>query len=297
MTSPVIQPTTNSMAEVQVVRRRLPLGRVLIYVLVVVLGLLYAFPFYWMVSTSLKPLNELDSIPPTLWPLVPTPANYVEALLTPSRYFPTYFMNTIVMVALGVVGRLVSNTLVAYGFARIPFKGRRFLFVLVISTTMIPEAVLLVPQFLLFKQFGWLDSILPLVIPRYFGSAFYIFLLRQFFMTIPRELDEAAVIDGANQFQIFTQIMLPLSRPILVTVFALSFVDLWNDFLGPLIYINSKDKMVLAVALRLFIVPAFPTPIHLLMAASVVSVVPVIFVFLLCQRSFIRGIAMSGLKG
>ena len=144
---------------------------------------------------------------------------------------------------------------------------------------------------------NWLDSLLPLVVPRFFGSAFFIFLLRQFFLTIPRELDEAAIIDGANHFQIFWWIMLPLSGPILITVFALSFVELWNDFFGPLIYLNSNSKMVVAVALRLFAIPGAQLPIHLLMAASVVSVLPVIIVFLVCQRYFIRGIALTGLKG
>jgi multiple sugar transport system permease protein len=267
------------------------------YVLVVGLAILYAFPFYWMVVISVKHVSELDTIPPTLIPLHPTLQNYSDSLLQPGRYFPTFFRNTAIMVALGVVGRLVSNTVVAYGFARIPFKGRSALFVLVLATMMVPESVLLIPQYLLFKTFGWLDSLLPLVVPRFFGSAFYIFLLRQFFMTIPRELDEAAIIDGANHFQIFWWIMLPLSGPILITVFALSFVELWNDFFGPLIYLNSNSKMVVAVALRLFAIPGAQLPIHLLMAASVVSVLPVIIVFLICQRYFIRGIALTGLKG
>jgi len=278
-------------------RRPLPVSTILTYVLVVGLAILYAFPFYWMVVISFKHISELDTIPPTLIPLHPTMQNYADALLQPGRYFPIFFKNTAIMVTLGVVGRLVSNTLVAYGFARIPFKGRNALFVLVLATMMVPESVLLIPQYLLFKTFGWLDSLLPLVVPRFFGSAFFIFLLRQFFLTIPRELDEAAIIDGANHFQIFWWIMLPLSGPILVTVFALSFVELWNDFFGPLIYLNSNSKMVVAVALRLFAIPGAQLPIHLLMAASVVSVLPVIVVFLVCQRYFIRGIALTGLKG
>lgn len=285
------------MIAAQLPRRPIPVTRILTYVLVVGLAILYAFPFYWMVVISFKHVSELDTIPPTLIPLHPTLQNYSDSLLQPGRYFPTFFKNTAIMVVLGVVGRLVSNTLVAYGFARIPFKGRSALFVLVLATMMVPESVLLIPQYLLFKTFGWLDSLLPLVVPRFFGSAFYIFLLRQFFMTIPRELDEAAIIDGANHFQIFWWIMLPLSGPILITVFALSFVELWNDFFGPLIYLNSNSKMVVAVALRLFAIPGAQLPIHLLMAASVVSVLPVIIVFLICQRYFIRGIALTGLKG
>ena len=285
------------MIAVQHPRRPIPVTTIVTYVLVVGLAIVYAFPFYWMVVISFKHISELDTIPPTLIPLHPTLQNYSDSLLQPGRYFPTFFKNTAIMVILGVVGRLVSNTLVAYGFARIPFKGRSALFVLVLATMMVPESVLLIPQYLLFKTFGWLDSLLPLVVPRYFGTAFYIFLLRQFFLTIPRELDEAAIIDGANHFQIFWWIILPLSGPILITVFALSFVELWNDFFGPLIYLNSNSKMVVAVALRLFAIPGAQLPIHLLMAASVVSVLPVIIVFLICQRYFIRGIALTGLKG
>jgi ABC-type glycerol-3-phosphate transport system permease component len=297
MTSPAIDQSVRPAAGATVARRRMPVSRIVTYVAVIVLALVFAFPFYWMLVLSLKNVTEIDNIPPTLWPTIPTPQNYVDALLEPNRYFPLYFWNTIVMVSLGVTGRLLSNTVVAYGFARIPFPGRNALFVLVLSTMMIPDSVLLIPQFLLFKQFGWLDSILPLVVPRFVGSAFFIFLLRQFYMTIPRELDEAAVIDGANHFHIFRYIMLPLSRPILITVFALSFVELWNEFFGPLIYLNSREKMVLAVALRNFILPNRPLQVHLLMAASTVTVLPVIVVFLICQRHFIRGIALTGLKG
>lgn len=278
-------------------RRRFSLQQVILYVIVIGLGIVFAFPFYWMVITSLKHPSELDQIPPTLFPFTFRPQNYVDALLQPTRYFPTFAINTVIYTTLGIIGRLFSNTLAAYGFARIPFKGRNFLFVMLLSTLMIPYEVLFIPQFLIFKQFGWLDSLLPLVVPQFFGSAFYIFLLRQFFLTIPRELDEAAVIDGANQFDIFWRIMLPLSVPILITVFALSFVNFWNDFFGPLIYLNSKDKMVMSVALRLFIVPGTETPMHLLMAASVVSVIPVVIVFLFCQRAFVQGVVMTGLKG
>ena len=195
-----------------------------------------------------------------------------------------------------MLGQLVSCSLVAYGFARIPFKGSKVLFTLVLSTMMLPPQVLLIPQYLLFKQLGWLDSLLPLVVPQWFGSAFYIFLLRQFFMTIPKELDEAALVDGANRLDIFWRILLPLCRPILITVFALSFVTHWNDFFGPLIYLNSQKNMVVATALRLFAMSGQALPIHELMAASVTSVIPVIVLFLFAQRAFVRGITMTGMK-
>jgi len=297
MSSPAIERSTALAAGTRTARRSAMNKSIILHAVVLALGIMFAFPFYWMVITSIKTPGELDMIPPTLFPLNPHFNNYPEALLKETRYFPTFFGNTVVYTFFGIIGRLISNTVVAYGFARIPFKGNRYLFVLVLSTLMIPYDVLLIPQFLLFKQFGWLDSLYPLIVPQFFGSAFYIFLLRQFFMTIPRELDEAATIDGANHFQIFGLIMLPLSRPILITVFALSFVNFWNDFFGPLIYLNSADKMVMSVALRLFIVPGTETPYHLLMAASIFSVVPVIIVFLFCQRAFVQGITMTGLKG
>lgn len=270
--------------------------RAIAYATVTLLGIMYAIPFLWMVSTSVKPPWDLDNIPPNWIPSTLNLENYPNALLKETRYFPNFFKNTLVYVALTVVGQILSCSLVAYGFARIPFRGNKFLFTLVLSTMMLPAQVLLIPQFLLYKELGWLDSLLPLVIPQYFGTAFYIFLLRQFFLTIPRELDEAALVDGANHLDIFWRILLPLCRPILITVFALSFVNHWNDFFGPLIYLNSRDKMVVAVALRLFTVPGQQVPIHELMAASVITLIPVIVVFLFCQRAFVRGITMTGMK-
>jgi ABC-type glycerol-3-phosphate transport system permease component len=249
-----------------------------------------------MIATSLKHPSELDAIPPIWIPKELQWQNYPNALLKPTRYFPIFFQNTAVYVGLSVLGQLLSNTLVAYGFARIPFKGNRILFTLVLSTMMLPPQVLLIPQYLIFKQLGWLDSLLPLVVPQWFGSAFYIFLLRQFFMTIPRELDEAALVDGATRFDIFWRVLLPLCRPILITVFALSFVAHWNEFFGPLIYLNSQKNMVVAVALRLFAMSQQALPIHELMAASVTSVIPVIILFLFAQRAFVRGITMTGMK-
>jgi ABC-type glycerol-3-phosphate transport system permease component len=266
------------------------------YLAVSALALVYAIPFLWMVSTSLKPTWDLDNIPPNWIPTQLTLANYPNSLLKETRYFPLFFLNTLKYVGFVVVGQILSCSLVAFGFARIPFKGNRILFGLVLSTMMLPAQVLLIPQYLLFKELGWLDSLLPLVVPQYFGTAFYIFLLRQFFLTIPRELDEAALVDGANYFDIYWRILLPLSRPILITVFALSFVAHWNDFFGPLIYLNGRDKMVVATGLRLFVMPAIQLPIHELMAASITTLMPVIAVFFVCQRAFVRGITMTGLK-
>ena len=266
------------------------------YTLVTALGIVYAIPFLFMLSTSLKPPWDLDNIPPNWIPSQIMWENYPNSLLKETRFFPLFFRNTLVYVGLAVLGQILSCTLVAYGFARIAFKGNKFLFTLVLSTMMLPAQVLLIPQYLLFRELGWLNSLLPLVVPQYFGTAFYIFLLRQFFLTIPRELDEAALVDGANHFDIYWRILLPLCRPILITVFALSFVAHWNDFFGPLIYLNTRDKMVVATALRLFVVPALQLPIHELMAASVTTLMPVIGIFFFCQRAFVRGITMTGLK-
>ena len=272
------------------------LWRFIAYAVVTILAVLYAAPFLWMIASSLKDPSELDAVPPIWIPKVLQWHNYPDSMLQPTRYFPLFYENTAIYVGLSVLGQLISCSLVAYGFARIPFKGSKFLFTLVLSTMMLPPQVLLIPQYLLFKQLGWLDSLLPLVVPQWFGSAFFIFLLRQFFMTIPRELDEAALVDGATRVDIFWRILLPLCRPILITVFALSFVNHWNDFFGPLIYLNSQKNMVVATALRLFAMSQQALPIHLLMAASVTSVIPVIILFLFAQRAFVRGITMTGMK-
>ena len=193
-------PTTSFFARQSTQAR---VARVGAYAAVTLLAMLYAAPFLWMVATSLKDPSELDAVPPIWIPKVLQWQNYPNALLRPTRYFPLFFENTAIYVGLSVLGQLISCSLVAYGFARIPFKGSKFLFTLVLSTMMLPPQVLLIPQYLLFKQLGWLDSLLPLVVPQWFGSAFYIFLLRQFFMTIPRELDEAALVDGAHRLDIF----------------------------------------------------------------------------------------------
>jgi ABC-type glycerol-3-phosphate transport system permease component len=170
------------------------------------------------------------------------------------------------------------------------------MFGLVLSTMMLPSQVTLIPQYLVFRDFGWLDSLKPLIIPAWFGGAFYIFLFRQFFMTIPREIDDAALIDGAGHLDILWRIMVPLSVPIMVTAIALLVVARWNDFFGPLIYVNSIDKTVLAVALTFFNIPGEPSPENLLMAASVVTVIPVILIFLFLQDYFVQGITLTGLK-
>ena len=266
------------------------------YGALIVLAIVYAMPFIWMISISLKPDTDLNTIPPSLIPSHITWSNYPHALFQPMLYFPRFFLNTIIYVVLAVLGEVLSSSIVAFGFARIPFKGSTFLFALVLSTMMLPSQVTLIPQYLVFKELGWLDSLKPLIIPAWFGAAFYIFLFRQFFMTIPREIDDAAFIDGAGYMDILFRIMLPLSVPVVVTCLALQIVARWNDFFGPLIYVNSISQTVLAVALTFFNVPDEPSPQNLLMAASVVTVIPVILIFLFLQDYFVQGVTLTGLR-
>jgi ABC-type glycerol-3-phosphate transport system permease component len=268
-------------------------GRAAAYAATTLLALVFAIPFIWLLSSSIKPIAELQRIPPTLIPETWRWANFGDALR--AQPFDYYFRNTLVYTLSTIVGQLLSCTLVAFGFARIAFPGRTALFMLVLSTLMLPSHVTTIPQYILFRELGWLNTLLPLVVPTYFGNAFYIFLLRQFFLALPREMDEAALVDGASYVDIYRRIVLPLSRPILVTIAAFSFIAHWNDFFGPLIYLNSPKQMTLAVGL-LFFKSDTDSLVHLLLAASVITLLPIVVVFLLAQRYLVSSIMMTGLK-
>ncbi len=296
MSSPAIERSAVLVAHRQATRRTALAQSIVLHIIVIALGLVFAFPLYWMIITSLKSVQELDLIPPSLFPMNPQPQNYPEALLNPNRYFPLFFWNTVVYTVLAIAGNLISNTLVGYGFARIPFRGRNFLFILVLSTLMVPSQVLLIPQYLLFKQFGWLDSILPLVIPAYFGSAFYIFLLRQFFLTIPRELEEAAVLDGCSRFGVYWRIVLPLSGSALAALAIFTFLANWNDFFGPFVFTNDLMMRTLPVGLTIFN-GEYWSERGLIMAGATISTIPVLVVYALFQQHIIRGVTLTGLKG
>jgi multiple sugar transport system permease protein len=225
--------------------------------------------------------------------------NYVDAWAPKalSETFNTYLINTLIVTFLSILGVIISATFVAYGFARFKFPFKTPLFMIMISTMMIPAQVTMIPTFILFKYLGWIDSYLPLTVPLFFGGgAFNIFLLRQFFLTIPYELDEAAKIDGCNYFQIFYIILLPLVKPALATVAIFAFVYSWNDFLNPLIYLNSSSKYTLALGLQTFST-MYGAHYHLMMAASTIVLLPILIVFFFGQRFFIEGVATSGLKG
>jgi multiple sugar transport system permease protein len=259
------------------------------------LSVVFLFPLFWMATTSLKTMEQAYAFPPR-W--IPNPImweNYTR-LFTELPFF-IFSVNSVLIAVLNTVGVVFTSALCAFGFARLRARGRDFLFIVLLSTIMLPYQVILVPTFILFKQLGWIDTFLPLVVPAYFGGgAFNIFLLRQFFMTIPFELDEAAIIDGASWFTIFLRIMLPLSKPALATVAVLNFVSVWTDFFGPLIYLNSLEKMTLAVGLA-FLRGQHTALLTLMMAGSMYSTVPMLIIFFLAQRYFVEGIQLSGLKG
>jgi ABC-type glycerol-3-phosphate transport system permease component len=227
--------------------------------------------------------------------ITPRWRNYPEAWTT--MPFNRFLLNTLIITVLGIVGTVLSTSFVAYSFARLRWPGRDVLFVVVMATLMLPSQVTLIPQYVIYRTLGWIDTFLPLIVPAWLGgSAVYIFLLRQFFMTIPVELDEAARIDGASSFTVWTRVMLPLSKPILATVAVFSFVALWNDFMGPLIYLNSTKNLTLAVGLRVF-QGTYGTYMHLLMAVATVALVPVVIIFFVAQKQFVRSIVLTGIKG
>lgn len=270
-------------------------GRVLLYAVLIGLSIIFVFPFLWMITTALKPLSEVYTFPPEFIPHTFLWQNFDTAWT--SRNFSRYFLNTAFITVWTLVGVVGSSSLCAFGFARLKFWGRDVLFVCVLATMMLPGAVTLIPTYILFKILGWLDSFKPLIIPAWFGGgAFNIFLLRQFFLTLPAELDDAARIDGASTLQIFSKIFLPLSKPALAVVSIFTFQAVWNDFLGPLIYLNSPDKFTLALGIYSFI-GQFNTQENLMMAVALVMVVPVVIIFAVGQRQLISGVVMSGLKG
>ena len=270
------------------------IGVVAIYAILLLGAVLVFFPFAWTISTSLKTEQQTLEYPPT-W--VPDPVqweNYPNALT--ARPFGQYYVNTTIITTLSVIGQVVSSAVVAYGFARFRFPGRGVIFLVLLSTLMIPFHMLIIPRFILFKHLGWLDTFLPLIVPNFFSGAFSIFLLRQYFLTIPLDLDEAAKMDGANAFQIFTRIILPLARPALGAVAVFEFVSTWNDFLGPLIYLSSDRNYTVSIGLAAFRNDYF-TAWHLFMAASAVAMLAPLVVFFLAQKYFISGVALTGSGG
>ncbi len=267
----------------------------IIYVVLIGGSAFFVIPFLWMVRSSLMRPQDIFSVPAIIFPWPIHWVNYPD--FWNALPFGRFFLNTAIVTFTATIGLTFSSALVAFGFARFRFRGRGFLFLLVLATMMLPKHVTLLPTFLLFRSIGWIDTLFPLIVPSLFGSAFSVFLLRQFFLTLPLELDEAARIDGANSFRIFWQIAIPLSKPAVATVALFAFIAHWNEFLDPLIYLSSMENFTVALGLRFFVSQYSGTFWELMMAASTAAMLPIVIVFFFTQRTFIRGVALTGIKG
>ncbi len=279
-------------------RRQRSTQKIATYLLLTVAGLIFAFPLYWTVSSSLQTWQELRSFTPHLWPSAPQWSNYADVFQAVP--FARWLANSFFVVAVTVPGTLITGTLTAYAFARFEFVGKNVWFVLMLGTMMIPTTVTLIPQYLLWFRLGFINTYVPLTILSWLGgSAFMIFLLRQFILSIPRDLDEAATIDGAGPLLILWRIIVPLMKPALTTVAILQFLGDWNEFFGPFIYLNRIELFTAAVGMRFFqYIPLETTDPrdHLLMVAAAVMTIPVVALFAVAQRYFIAGVTLSGLK-
>lgn len=269
--------------------------KTIITILLTLGSILILSPVWWMFATSLKDMQEVMQSPPTFWPKSWHWGNYIETWK--AAPFSRYALNTIFITFFVVIGNVLANTFIAYGFSKIRFKGREFLFALVLATMMIPGFVTMIPQYVMFSKLHWLNTYYPLIVPAFFGNAFFIFLLRQFFLTIPNELIEAAKIDGGNHYYIWSRIIVPLSKPAIATVAVFSFNGAWNDFLGPLLYVNDENLYTLQLGLSVF-KGQLATQWNYLMAGSLLVLLPVLVLFFVFQRYFIEGMNItSGTKG
>ena len=276
-------------------RLRVLSGRILIHLVVLFLALLYFIPLLFTISTAIKTPDQVFKVPLTWIPDPPAWENFWTAWTV--LPFNLFLWNSVKVTFLSIIGIVCTNSLVGYGFARIRFKGREILFMVLLGTMMIPYQARMIPTFIIFKRLGWLNTHLPLIVPAFFaGSPFFVFLFRQFFRQIPYELDEAAKLDGCNNLYIFIRIMAPLSRAVFVSVMIFGFMQRWNDFWSPLIYLTSQSKFTMARALSLF-KGEFDVQYHLQMAISTLMLLPCIVLFLIAQKYFVKGISMTGMKG
>lgn len=275
-------------------RSRSIASRFVLHLVLLLLGLLFVLPFVWMLSTSLKPNTQIFVYPPQWIPRPVLWSNYLEAMTTVP--FLLYFRNTVFISGMTVIGTFLSCSLVAYGFSRVRWIGRDVVFLIVLATMMLPVATTIVPLYIIFRHLGWIGTFKPLVVPPFFGTPFFIFLLRQFFMTIPMELSDAARIDGANELGIWARIVLPLSKPALATVALFSFMFSWSDFFGPLVFLTDPKLYTVSLGLSQF-QGRYDTAWGQVMAASAVITVPIIILFFVAQRQFIEGVTLTGMKG
>jgi ABC-type glycerol-3-phosphate transport system permease component len=252
-------------------------------------------PLIWMLSTSLKNDAQIFKFPPA-W--IPSPVvwdNFVKSMTYESLPFPRFFANSIFVTLVSTFGTLLASSIVAFAFARIRWAGRDMLFAIVIMTMMLPREVIIIPEFIMFKTFGWVDTYLPLIVPAFFGNPFYIFLLRQYMRTITPELDQAARMDGCGTWTVFYRIVLPQCVPALLTVTLFSIQSHWNEFLGPLIYLNTTNKFTMSLGLSMFS-GQYGTEWGLLMAASLMAMLPILILFAVAQKYFIQGVVVTGVK-
>ena len=272
------------------------LKRAAIYLALVAGAVIVFIPFAWTLSTALKAPDRLAEFPPR-W--IPDPivwGNFVEAVTI--KPFGRWFLNTLFVVGMATTGTVVSASLVAFSFARLRWPGRNALFLVLLATMMLPDQVTLIPTFVLFRQLGWVNTFLPLIAPPFFArNAFFVFLLRQFFMTIPLDLDDAARMDGASYFQIYRHIILPMSKAALAVAAIMFSQFKWKEFLAPLIYLNNQEMFTVSLGLRTFIGESWGTEWHLMMAANIIFMIPLIFIFFFAQKYFIQGVVITGVKG
>lgn len=272
-------------------KRKKRVGNIITYILLIAVSIVLMLPLVWMVSTSLKPMEEIVQFPPTLFPQDIQWENY----LTTIQAFPffKYAANTLFITFFVVLGNVVSNSFIAYGFAKLNFPGKNLLFSLVLATMMIPSFVTMIPQYVLFSQIGWVGTYLPLIVPSFFGSGFNIFLMRQFYLSIDDELIEVAQMDGANHFYIWSRLIVPLTKPALITVGIQSFNGAWNDFIGPLLYIQDESMYTLQIGLQVFQSQS-STQWNYLMAGATLVLLPTVLLFFFAQKYFIEGMDLTG---
>lgn len=292
--STVQQATRRSWRSLGMRRRRL-ISAIAIYAVLLAGATLLMVPFFWMLSTSFKTLDEVNT-----WPIKWIPGqllwqNYVDVFeRTP---FARFLLNSVILSTGGIVGSVLSCSIAGYGFARLRFPGRSFLFFVMLTTLMLPAWVMIVPHFMMFNAIGWLDTFLPIIVPSFFGNPFYIFLFRQYFMGIPKELEDAARVDGCSTFRIFWQIFLPMSAPVVATIAIFAFFYYWNDLLYPLVYFRSQQNFPVSLGMRMFQTAEFNI-IHYprMMAAALMSLLPCVLLFSMAQRLFIQGVVITGIE-
>lgn len=275
-------------------RKKIDKGKLISYVLLILIAITMLFPFFWMVRSAFMTNREITTVPIQWLPSEINMDNFVEAFT--KENFGRYFLNSIFIVVINVVGAVLSSSFIAFGFSRLKFKGRNVWFALLLSTMMIPYTVLMIPQFLIWQAVGGYNTFLPLTVPCFFGSAFNVFLVKQFYSGIPKEYDEAALVDGANYFTIYAKIIMPMAKPAFCTVGVFTFMNTWNDFMGPLLYLDDQNLKTVSLALQNFM-GQHTSQWNLLMAVATVITIPMIVVYFVAQRYFIEGITFSGLKG